>query len=102
MLSSVGTSPRTEPVEWASVHRAVAALVPKVCAEVEKKIDALLVRIPEDTVELSVCPSEVWLQLCWLHELGASGASAKLFISHQYNHARILNSPNVAQILATE
>jgi hypothetical protein len=42
--------PELSELEWARVDQAVAALVPEVRAEVENKIDALLVQIAEDAV----------------------------------------------------
>lgn len=49
--------PELSQLEWARVDEAVAALDPTVRVEVDKKIDALLVQIAEDTVEPHiVCP----------------------------------------------
>lgn len=49
--------PELSSLEWARVDKAVAALDPTVGAEVKNQIDALLVRIAEDTVGTHVvCP----------------------------------------------
>jgi Fe-S-cluster containining protein len=49
--------PELTQLEWARVDQAVAMLTPTVRAEVEHKIDALLVQIAENTVgQYVVCP----------------------------------------------